>query len=642
MTQFSVAERHVIAALELVRRGEFLDALTEGEKAVKEDENLATAYLVIGISAYGLSDQGSALTLVEKAHQLDPDCREIAEVLSSLYSGVGKLNDSVYFAKLALALQPHPRISGLIPAFIASPMEALMTPGLSLHYLNAATAFAKGQIDTAIAGAESELRINPTDVDSMLLLARALMAKGEVTPALAHLHAAVHLKPQMPWLHANMGDCLLTLGRHAEAAACHRRALQLAPAKSDEVKAHALAGLAKQSNAAIEGYDAARATWTSEISQRRKPPQNSKVNIRSLKGDLILGWLGDSFHDSPNMQMLLPAMSHGTNHLVNITYNNSPLNDQHSRRLKASVMRWHDVVAMDDWSIARVMAGDEIDVLIDTTNLGTCARANLRGAKAAPLVVKWLGLPFDAEGADLVLSGPMTIAADRLSGIECVEMKTLFPFEFLTPMGGMPDIAPLQAADLGFVTFGGVFDLTRLTPTTAALWADVLHATPNSRLMLGYTGATDPNVRRTALDLFAHQGVAHRVEAQQIVDGIERKVDFFNMIDILLDSTPHGVSAEACEALWMGVPVVTLAGQSRSGLMAASALHAAGLPEWISKTSDEFVGIAKALAHDIPTLAAIRSGLRTKVIESPLCDSKTFFADMTELLRYCLASRYGQ
>jgi predicted O-linked N-acetylglucosamine transferase (SPINDLY family) len=643
MSELSVAESHVVAALELIECQQFLAALDEGQKAVEADPRLGEGYLVVGIASYALSDQGSGIRMVEHAHELNPDCREIAEVLATMYSGVGRVTDALYFTKLAMALQPHPRISGLTPCILPRPEDAFMEPTLSGHYLQAVNSLTHGRIDAAISSAESELRVNPHDVPTILLLARALMSKGEVTPALAHLQAAAHLDRTDPWIPAHIADCLLRLGRYDEAAAVQARVLRMSGTGKDEVANDALAGLAQLPDPGAGGFEEARAARNADIAARRKPKPRRDVGDRALVGEMALGWLMDAVTLSPELQFTVPVFSQVRKDVLNIVYCQTQLRDMQTRRLKRLVLRWQEVRDLDDWTLSRMMAGDEIDVLVDATSLGSNSRRLLRASKPAPLVVKWLGTPFDPDFADVIVSGPLTVESDRAAGGACLEMKALYPFEFITNLPEMPQPSPSPVAAVGTVTFGGVLDLLRLTPQTVAAWAQVLEAVPGSQLLLGYSGIYDPGVEDRALQMFAHFGQAHRIilwhdEAKPDVD---RRVDFFRAVDVMLDTLPNTVGADVCEALWMGVPSVTLAGRTRAGLMSASGLHAAGLKEWIAKDVDDYVGIAARLACDEAGLARHRADLRDKLRASPLCDGKGFFADLVAGLRFELAERSG-
>ena len=232
-------------------------------------------------------------------------------------------------------------------------------------------------------------------------------------------------------------------------------------------------------------------------------------------------------------------------------------------------------------------------------------------------------------GIDVVLSDDVAARHDKkmcLKGqeIEVLEhgLVALDPFVFLPE----PSEPPVKAN--GCVTFGGVCDLARLTPAVASVWSDALKSVPDSRLLLGYVEAIPPAVHNTAVEMFAHFGLTDRVQVQEAGGSDDghagANIEFFSSIDIMLDTFPVGATHETCEALWMGVPVVTLAGSRRTGLVGASILHAAGKADWVGSTQKKFIKIASTLAKDSAALQSLRADLRDEVRASALFDGPAF------------------
>jgi predicted O-linked N-acetylglucosamine transferase (SPINDLY family) len=183
----------------------------------------------------------------------------------------------------------------------------------------------------------------------------------------------------------------------------------------------------------------------------------------------------------------------------------------------------------------------------------------------------------------------------------------------------------------GYVTFGAILDPARIAGS-AALWARVLREVPDARLMLGRAPIPDEGTHRRLVALFDQHGAGDRVTFQGAAEGKTFTAAFYTAIDILLDSQPVNGTIELCEAMWRGVPVLSCRGDRRSSRIGASILVAAGRPDWIAETPDEFVALARRLASDRSMLAAWRRLLPDEFKKSPLCEAKRFAGEFGAML----------
>ena len=184
----------------------------------------------------------------------------------------------------------------------------------------------------------------------------------------------------------------------------------------------------------------------------------------------------------------------------------------------------------------------------------------------------------------------------------------------------------------GYATFGSFNNLAKITPEVVAVWAEILRRAPAARLVLKYRGLGDPTVKRRYLDLFA----AHGVEPQRLEllpsSSYAEYLATYHQVDVALDPFPFSGSATTCEALWMGVPVITCPGETFASRHSLSHLSSVGLTETIARDLDEYVELAVSLAGDLPRLAVLRAGLRERMAASPLCDGKRFARNLVSLL----------
>ena len=196
-----------------------------------------------------------------------------------------------------------------------------------------------------------------------------------------------------------------------------------------------------------------------------------------------------------------------------------------------------------------------------------------------------------------------------------------------------PSVSPLPAIRQGHVTFGSFNNPAKMNSLTIKSWARVLNRVPRSRLILKYTGLSDDSIRNRLASAFSNQGIElDRIEFQGWSSHACLLAEY-NRIDLALDTIPFNGGLTTCEALWMGVPVVTCPGETFASRHSLSHLSNVGLTETIAGNIDDFVDLAASLAGDLPRLASLRAGLRQRVAASPLCDGKRFAANLMAILR---------
>jgi predicted O-linked N-acetylglucosamine transferase (SPINDLY family) len=195
-----------------------------------------------------------------------------------------------------------------------------------------------------------------------------------------------------------------------------------------------------------------------------------------------------------------------------------------------------------------------------------------------------------------------------------------------------PPVSPLPAATTGRVTFGSFNNPAKIGPELIGLWSRILRRLPGSHLLLKYLAVDDPSVSRRYRELLAQQGVEpERIELEGGA-GHEDLLRCYQRVDVALDTWPYNGGLTTCEALWMGVPVVTLPGETFASRHSLGHLSTVGLTETIARDADDYVEIACRLAADLPRLAALRVRLRGQMAGSPLCDGKRFAANLLAVL----------
>jgi predicted O-linked N-acetylglucosamine transferase (SPINDLY family) len=293
-------------------------------------------------------------------------------------------------------------------------------------------------------------------------------------------------------------------------------------------------------------------------------------------------------------------------------------------RLRQSADVWRDIVGWSDALVADRVRQDRIDIAVDLTLHGGDNRLLVFARKPAPVQVTYLaycsstGLStIDYRLSDPYLDPPgmdESVYSERTIRLP----ETYWCYQ---PIGAPPEVNALPALEQGHITFGGLNNFCKVSEPALAAWAKLLRAVPHAHLLL-----------------HAHEG-AHRQWVRERLKGegleparvrfagfmpMERYFALYRQIDIALDTFPCGGGTTTCDALWMGVPVVSLVGQTAVGRGGLSILSNVGLPELAARSAEEYVRIASELAHDLPRLSRLRKTLRQRMAQSPLMDAPRF------------------
>jgi len=531
--------------------------------------------------------------------------------------------------------------------------------------------FAAGRLQDSEAIARAILQRDPTHVQSIRLLAQLARFAGQPETALTIAREAVRVAPQSAEAHHEMGTILFSLNRVGEAIEAYRRAIALKPEFAaclgdlGEVEFHcgrpeeavrlieramllslkdaalherylrAMRFQAEQHRAIVfEQHKRWGAVYTDPLAKSIPPHQNDRSPERALRigyvsGDLFahsVAYFADkifAFHD--------PAV------FTVFVYADIRVKDGFTDRLKAMSPHWQEITGRADNQVAELIRQDKIDILVDLAGHSQWNRLGLFALKPAPVQVTYLGYP-DTTGVKAIDYRITDEWCDPPGESEQFYTEKLLrlppPFVCYRSLKATPEVSPLPAAADKPITFGSFNILSKLSRELIALWARVLQAVPGSRLtlkgwMLG--DATTANQLRKA---FAERGV---VPDQLILlphePDILAHLRRYQEVDIALDAFPYHGTTTTCEALWMGVPVVTLAGKTHAARVGVSLLNAVGHPEWIAQSAEEYVTLATNLSRDVRGLAKIRAELREQMRNSTLMDAPRFVRGLENAYR---------
>jgi predicted O-linked N-acetylglucosamine transferase (SPINDLY family) len=547
-----------------------------------------------------------AVELISKALSIKPDFAEAHSNLGLALKGQGKLDAAVECYRKALSIKPDYA-------------EAHNNLGLALND--------QGKPDAAVESYRKALSIKPDYAEAHNNLGITLQEQGKLDAAVASYRRVLSIKPDHVEAHNNLGTALKDQGRLDDAVGCYRKSLSIKP---DYAAAHNNYLMTAQygtrhSPAELladhldfgKRFEAPlRASWPSHDNDR--DPQR-RLRVGFVSGDLCahpVGFFLESVlaHLDPKELdiVLYPTHSHI---------------DALTKRLQGMGFAWESMVGLSDEHAAQRIREDAIDILVDLSGHTCHNRLRLFARKPAPVQVTWLGYPATTglQAMDYIFCDRYGVPANESHHF--VEKPWYLPNTYLclTPPQDEIAVAALPALTMGRVTFGSFNNLTKMNDAVVALWAQVLHAVPGSRLFLKTKQLNDTSMQRNTLSRFAARGIAANRLALE--GGTSSRADHlatYNRVDMALDPFPYNGVTTSVECLWMGVPVITKRGDRFIARQGESILHNVGLPDWIAADHEAYVAIAVTRATDLSGLAALRATLRSRLLASPLCDAPVF------------------
>ena len=457
-------------------------------------------------------------------------------------------------------------------------------------------------------------------------LSAAYMLLGRLEDAVEAGRKALGCRPRPALAHANLGAALSAQGRHAEALSCYREALGSNP-RDTNCHSNLLLTLNYLDDLSPERLLEEHRGWETlqAAGLRRRTPARSGASDRRLR----VGYISADFRTHSVAYFIEPLLQgHDRSRVEVYCYANLPGGDATTERLKSYPVTWRTIYGVPDERVVEMIEADGIDLLVDLGGHTAHNRLRVFAHKPAPVQLSYLGYP-NTTGLSAI-DYRLTDALADPEGEEGWHTEKLLrlPGCFLCyrpPEHAPPVRAETPAVQNGHVTFGSFNNVAKISASTIRLWADVLQAVPGSRLLLKNPSFSDAATRSRYTGLFAEAGIgAERLELLGLVRDPAGHLALYDRVDIALDTVPYNGTTTTCEALWMGVPVLTLAGARHVGRVGVSLLNAAGLPEYVAPSPEVFVAKAAALAANLDALSALRQGLREGLRASTLCDETGF------------------
>ena len=612
------------------------------------DADQAMALAGVGAIAGQRGQTAQAVELLERACKLEPSIVVFQHNYGEALRQQGQLQAAEAAFQQALALDSSfvPAWESLIALVQVEHAQALVKGEQSRAELlsrelarilnNKGNAFlTRGDALQAVASYRHALSIRGDYAMAWSNLGNSLRQTGQLSEAEAACRRAIALDPEFAPAWNNLGNALIEQGRYDEGSPCYEMALSK---RADFPEALHNRGSGSLFNRLfIPSMSEAEIAQAHRDWGRAFPAPAARRWSNTCEPDRVLrvAYLSPDFREHAMRHFIEPLLArHRSSQVEVVCYAQGPMADEHTRRLLAYGHRWTWVHGLNDAELAALIEHDAIDILVDCAGHTQGTRLTALAGKPAPIMMSWLGylgatgLPaMDYRLSDAWVDPPGPGEPPHN------EIPLLIPGCMLAyrPHLAAPDPGEPPSLAYGYTTFGSLNNIQKLNRVIVADWAQLLASVPKSKLLLQSKQLCDPGVVGRLRGMFEAFNIA-----PARLDLRPASADFlrtYQEIDIALDTLPYGGGATTCDALWMGVPVVTRSGTRPAGRLSTSILHTVGHPEWVTETANAYIVTAIDLARKPRALAQIRKNLRAQAQASALCDEAGFVERLEDVYR---------
>ncbi len=661
-------------------------AKTSYQQALRLSPKLFDAQHNLGEMFRKLGDIPKAEQCFRKALKINSDYPDALNGLGGVYRDTGQTEKALrHYQKL---VQHHPHFIaghynlGLLYQEQEHWTQALecfehtfkLNPDHADAYVHASeVCLALKKLDLTMNYLQIVTKLQPKRFDRQFKLAQFFEAHNFIPEAIERYHIALQLEPEDATAWNNLGSIYHTKGQLKKALSCFQRALDYVGALSDstlnfmiynnignselargdiktalqaykkalEFKPHSVT---VHSNLLLALHYSDTSSRTHIFSYTQSFQKHCVSSISPLSHSshtfhqpLRIAYLSEDFRSHSVAYFMEGILKHHHHpQFETFIYMYSLFEDSTSEHLKKYVPHWLNCAHWSDEQLMQQIQADEIDILVDLGGHTGNNKLTLLAHKPAPIQMSYLGYP-DTTG----LSSIDYRIADRYTEPEeaqAYSSETLLrmPHSYFcyTPAPQALDLAVGEAPCLKntYITFGSFNNYQKINDFTLSLWADVLHAVPHSRLFLKTKSFNDEETQQACLARFQACGIAaERIMMVPFADSLVEHLTLYQQVDMCLDTYPYQGATTTCEALWMGVPVLSLQGSTHVARVGQSLLSTIGLAEWAVETRETFIEKARFYANDLLSLEALRQSIRERLQHSPLMQAQAFTRDLEAL-----------
>ena len=592
-------------AVALVQTRRFQEARDLCEQVCKTDPVDAEAWLMLGAVHGLLGNPADAVACCHRATSLEPGNSQAHYNLATALKDLGRFEEAADAYRQALRCKPD----------YVDAWDALGFVLMSL-----------GRHGEAVAAYREVLRYTPRSAKTYANLGASLHVAGHLEEAVEAYREALRLDLANADIQDSLGCALSDQGRHEEAMQNHRKALAIAPGYS-MAHSNLLMTMHYLPVPDPDGIFEEHKSWA-RIHTGTVRRYTQYENIQDVNRCLKVGYVSSDFRAHSVAFFIEPILArHDRSKIESICYSGVINPDATTERLRHMAGQWRDIGNLTDEQMTEAIRQDGIDILVDLAGHTPGNRLKVFARKPAPIQVTYLGYP-DTTGLES-MDYRLTDAQADPPGTEkyYTEKLVRLPDGFLCyqPFDDCPPVSPLSSQERDYVTFGSFNNLSKINSNVIELWTRLLQEVPGARLFIKSPSLTDTATRERYYGLFEQRGAGRdRVELQGRTATQVEHLALYSRLDIALDTFPYNGATTTCEALWMGVPVITLTGRTHAGRVGRSLLSTVGLSELIADSPEGYISRAATLAADRSRLSELRATMRERVRSSLLCNSRTF------------------
>ncbi|KAF5804375.1 putative protein O-GlcNAc transferase [Helianthus annuus] len=634
-------------------------ALNCYEKAALERPMYAEAYCNMGVIYKNRGDLESAIACYERCLAVSPNFEiaknNMAIALTDLGTKVkleGDINQGVAYYKKALYYNWHYADAmynlGVAYGEMLKFEMAIVFYELAFHF-NPRCAEAcnnlgviykdRDNLDKAVECYQLALSIKPNFSQSLNNLGVVYTVQGKMDAAASMIEKAIVANTTYAEAYNNLGVLYRDAGSISLAVEAYEQCLKIDPDSRNAGQNRLLA-----MNYINEGTDdklfEAHRDWGLRF-MRLFPQYTSWDNSKDPERPLVIGYVSpDYFTHSVSYFIEAPLIYHDYVNYKVVVYSAVVKADAKTNKFRDRVLKgggvWRDIYGIDEKKVAAMVREDKVDILVELTGHTANNKLGMMACRPAPLQVTWIGYPNTTGLPTIDYRITDALADPRDTKQKHVEDLVRLPDCFLcyTPSPEAGPASPAPALSNGFITFGSFNNLAKITPKVLQVWAKILCAVPNSRLIVKCKPFCCDSVRQKFLSTLEQLGLEPlRVDLLPLILLNHDHMQAYSLMDISLDTFPYAGTTTTCESLYMGVPCVTMGGSVHAHNVGVSLLTAVGLKHLIAKTEDEYIRLAIQLASDMTALSNLRVDLRNLMLKSPLCNGSRFITGLESAYR---------
>ncbi|MFI8751699.1 glycosyltransferase [Vreelandella lionensis] len=587
-----------------------LETVSNLELAHTESANL---FKIKGTALLEIGKIKEAISALEKSHSLESEDAEVLYNLGVAYYRDG--NVAAGIKEIDKALSKRPKDTKALCA-----ISKMLIDG--------------GYFKKALEYLEKADKLGNMENSVWVLQADALSKSTKLSSALEVYKKIAQKYPNDVGSLSNLGNIYRMLGQFDKADIIFARLIEKDPKRSSSFSSYFFSKHYNPKYNAESFFDDAR-NW--DLQYAPKKAERKKAKSTDPRRRLRIGMLSSGLRIHPVGNMITSALEYlPESQFELIAYSLSHINDKRAQRLRKRFDEWNAVIHLSDEDLAERIRQDDIDILFDLCGHSEGHRLLAVAEEPAPLIIKWVGGLINTTGPSAI-DYLISDSVETPEGIDNLYIEKLIrmPDDYICylPAENNPPVRALPAQKNGYITLGCFNNPSKLNAQIIAHWAEIMHQLPGSKLFLKGSQYEGEEFIEQTQNQFAVHGIAPDRLIMEAFSPHFFLLDAYNRVDIALDPWPYSGGLTTCEALLMGVPVVTMPGPTFAGRHSATHLVNAGFPELVTESWEQYCQQVLELAGDLESLAAIRKGLRKQLLASPVCDAPRFAKHFTIAMR---------